>query len=282
MFFPKHRPAFTIIELLVTIVVVSMLSSIGVATYNKYITSSKITAIKSTVNDLYRYTVLMAKENDQYYSELPLEQIIDRFGMTKPKYGNIVYVASDTDFFYQATLPNGDNYTLGLITKTYAENYDNLNNSNSYYAEGTPRGMRFFAELNNSDREKFNKAASDKYILNNILSDKRFHKDYFHIKKVGAPWQETPLDSDRDGVPDYRDKCPKTIGELSNKGCPLVDTDGDGVLDNKDDCPKTKGDKYNFGCPLSDKDKDGIWDGEDKCPEKPGLKDNNGCPLEKK
>jgi OmpA-OmpF porin, OOP family len=47
-------------------------------------------------------------------------------------------------------------------------------------------------------------------------------------------------DSDGDGVPDGRDKCPNTPAgvKVDQDGCPL-DSDGDGVPDYKDKCPNT-------------------------------------------
>jgi OOP family OmpA-OmpF porin len=47
-------------------------------------------------------------------------------------------------------------------------------------------------------------------------------------------------DSDGDGVPDSRDKCPGTPPgvQVDEDGCPL-DSDGDGVPDYKDKCPGT-------------------------------------------
>ncbi|MCA1981252.1 MAG: OmpA family protein, partial [Calditerrivibrio sp.] len=62
-----------------------------------------------------------------------------------------------------------------------------------------------------------------------------------------------PLDSDKDGVYDYLDKCPGTPN---------------GVKVDKD------------GCPL-DSDKDGVFDGLDKCPGTPkgSIVDKDGCEL---
>ncbi len=47
------------------------------------------------------------------------------------------------------------------------------------------------------------------------------------------------LDTDRDGVPQYLDRCPNTPQgvKVDSRGCPL-DTDGDGVPDHRDRCPK--------------------------------------------
>ncbi len=90
-----------------------------------------------------------------------------------------------------------------------------------------------------------------------------------------------PLDSDGDGVADFLDDCPTVVGLTSLKGCP--DADGDGVADKNDNCPNTpKGIKVDEkGCPL-DSDGDGIADNEDKCPNTPkGIKvDAKGCPVD--
>jgi OOP family OmpA-OmpF porin len=89
-------------------------------------------------------------------------------------------------------------------------------------------------------------------------------------------------DSDNDGVPDSRDKCPGTPAGVAvdKDGCPL-DSDKDGVPDYLDKCPGTPAgvavDKD--GCPL-DSDKDGVPDYLDKCPGTPAgvTVDKDGCP----
>lgn len=91
-------------------------------------------------------------------------------------------------------------------------------------------------------------------------------------------------DSDNDGVPDRKDKCPATpVGaKVDVTGCP-VDTDGDGVFDGLDKCPDTpKGWPVDAaGCPR-DTDGDGVVDGNDSCPDSPkGAKvDAKGCTLD--
>lgn len=61
------------------------------------------------------------------------------------------------------------------------------------------------------------------------------------------------MDSDGDGVPDSRDRCPNTPkgAPVDEHGCPL-DSDGDGVPDYKDNCPGTpKGAKVDpSGCEI--------------------------------
>ncbi|MBF0188382.1 MAG: OmpA family protein [Magnetococcales bacterium] len=91
-------------------------------------------------------------------------------------------------------------------------------------------------------------------------------------------------DSDGDGVPDSRDRCPGTPKgvKVDYHGCPM-DSDGDGVWDSYDKCPGTpKGvTVYSNGCPI-DSDGDGVADYMDKCPGTPkGLTvDAMGCPLD--
>jgi OmpA-OmpF porin, OOP family len=86
-----------------------------------------------------------------------------------------------------------------------------------------------------------------------------------------------PLDGDKDGVPDYQDQCPTEAGTAAMQGCP--DRDGDGVADKDDQCPDQAGVAALRGCP--DADGDGVADSADKCPDTPrGTQvDANGCPL---
>jgi OmpA-OmpF porin, OOP family len=83
-----------------------------------------------------------------------------------------------------------------------------------------------------------------------------------------------PKDSDKDGVPDEQDACPKVKGTAATQGCP--DADGDGVADKDDACPNEAGTAATQGCP--DKDGDGIADSKDGCPDQAGKPENNGCP----
>jgi OOP family OmpA-OmpF porin len=85
-------------------------------------------------------------------------------------------------------------------------------------------------------------------------------------------------DKDDDGVADKNDKCPDVAGILKFNGCPIPDTDGDGMNDEADACPAVKGVVEFNGCPVPDMDGDGLNDLEDKCPMEAGLKSNNGCP----
>jgi len=102
---------------------------------------------------------------------------------------------------------------------------------------------------------------------------------------AGLTWYPgKPKDTDGDGVPDRKDRCPDTpMGcKVDEVGCE-IDSDGDGVCDGLDRCPDTpKGaivDKR--GCPK-DSDGDGVYDGIDQCPDTPkGARvDEKGCPMD--
>jgi OOP family OmpA-OmpF porin len=100
-------------------------------------------------------------------------------------------------------------------------------------------------------------------------------------------------DSDGDGIPNGRDRCPLVAedkdGFEDDDGCPDDDNDGDHRPDATDQCPNQAEDLDGFedddGCPELDNDKDGIPDLEDKCPldpedgKPPYPKD--GCPADK-
>lgn len=102
----------------------------------------------------------------------------------------------------------------------------------------------------------------------------------------GGPEQDT----DNDGVPDSKDKCPKRAedkdGFQDADGCPEIDNDNDGVVDSADRCRNVPEDKDGFqdadGCPDLDNDRDGIPDTKDKCRNKAedrdGFQDTDGCP----
>jgi adhesin transport system outer membrane protein len=93
------------------------------------------------------------------------------------------------------------------------------------------------------------------------------------------------VDSDGDGVPDDKDRCPNTAPGVTvdGEGCPL-DGDGDGVPDYLDKCPGTKaGVMVDVnGCGL-DSDGDGVPNKSDQCPgTPPRVKvDDKGCPEPK-
>jgi OOP family OmpA-OmpF porin len=83
-------------------------------------------------------------------------------------------------------------------------------------------------------------------------------------------------DADEDGLADDDDACPELFGVLSGRGCP--DADGDSVPDSLDNCPQQSGLVIHEGCP--DKDADGVADIDDACPDRPGVAALLGCPDE--
>ncbi|WP_299825286.1 OmpA family protein [uncultured Pontibacter sp.] len=102
--------------------------------------------------------------------------------------------------------------------------------------------------------------------------------DRFLMHNVGLGFNlGKATDTDMDGVPDRRDKCPDTPTgvQVDKDGCP-IDTDGDGVADYQDECPTEAGVANLNGCP--DRDGDGVADRNDECPDEAGTAATNGCP----
>jgi hypothetical protein len=122
------------------------------------------------------------------------------------------------------------------------------------------------------------------------------------LKGIGAPearvfvsigFAPDVRDSDGDGVPNGRDRCPlipeDKDGFQDDDGCPDDDNDGDHRPDAVDRCPDAAEDLDGFedddGCPELDNDKDGIPDLGDRCPldpedGKPPFP-HDGCPAGK-
>jgi outer membrane protein OmpA-like peptidoglycan-associated protein len=98
-----------------------------------------------------------------------------------------------------------------------------------------------------------------------------------------AKYEGCPVpDTDGDGINDENDKCPTVKGVAKYDGCPVPDTDGDGINDEEDKCPTIPGVARYQGCPVPDRDHDGVNDEEDRCPDVPGVKENFGCPVVRK
>jgi hypothetical protein len=85
------------------------------------------------------------------------------------------------------------------------------------------------------------------------------HGTYQQVSTSVAP-SVSKIDSDGDGIPDFRDACPQNVS------C-AADADHDGVLDAVDACPTLAEDGHwpnpNDGCP--DTDSDGVRNGPDFC-----------------
>ena len=109
-------------------------------------------------------------------------------------------------------------------------------------------------------------------------------KPFIPINKEVVGWIDYKQDTDKDKVPDYKDKCPNTPfgAKVDANGCG-IDSDKDGVIDFYDQCmhtiPGAKVDEN--GCALDD-DKDGVPNIIDKCPHTPSnvKVDESGCALD--
>jgi hypothetical protein len=110
----------------------------------------------------------------------------------------------------------------------------------------------------------------------------------------GLSWSRMGPGADRDGdgVPDFRDRCPRAAEDLDgfedDDGCPDPDNDNDGVIDAFDGSPNEREDFDGYqdsdGVPDLDNDGDGLPDTADDCPDSAedadGILDEDGCPEE--
>jgi OOP family OmpA-OmpF porin len=100
----------------------------------------------------------------------------------------------------------------------------------------------------------------------------------------GCPLRDRDPDGDSDGVPDFRDVCPGTPAgvPVSPSGCSL-DSDNDGVTSDRDRCPGTSPGAVvdEFGCARDD-DGDSVPDHVDRCPNTvAGARvDVSGCAIQ--
>ncbi|MBL7774602.1 MAG: thrombospondin type 3 repeat-containing protein, partial [Saprospiraceae bacterium] len=127
------------------------------------------------------------------------------------------------------------------------------------------------------------------------------NRDWYAFGGITLSHRIREVDSDRDWIPNRRDKCPLAPGFRAMRGCP--DADGDRITDAEDDCPTVPGRPSARGCPdedgdgtqdsldlclgqvgligtcgCPDRDGDGVPDLDDRCPDQPGLDRLFGCP----
>lgn len=99
------------------------------------------------------------------------------------------------------------------------------------------------------------------------------YNDGYLLANISLSYRIGDKDTDKDGIADKCDKCPRIKGERLFEGCP--DTDGDGIHDKADICPDDFGDPATCGCP--DDDGDGIPNSCDCCPNEKGSRETHGC-----
>ncbi len=123
------------------------------------------------------------------------------------------------------------------------------------------------------------------------------------VRGVGSPqlrlfatvtWSPDFRDSDGDGVPNQRDRCPVVAEDRDNfadaDGCPDDDNDQDFITDDADKCRDQAEDRDGWddddGCAEDDNDKDGFLDAKDSCPndaeDKTAPFPDDGCPGSKR
>lgn len=182
---------------------------------------------------------------------------------------------------HERTIPVGltlnyqlsENWHAGLDYRFYFARTDKLDATS---------GRRL---INPEESTTYSDTPNDKYSFLAVTLTHRFNRKVRDTDNDGIPddrdrCPNTPgvakffgcPDTDNDGIPDYVDRCPTVAGTVATRGCP--DSDKDGVIDRLDECPNQPGTVK--GCP--DRDGDGVRDAYDGCPDVKGLLRFGGCP----
>ena len=148
--------------------------------------------------------------------------------------------------------------------QTHVENQQD-NHINAGIGVHYPITDKVSLKINTVYRKNFKNDAVVDYVS-------KIHSHFQH--NVGLSINFGGKDSDKDGIYDQHDDCPKIPGLPTFNGCP--DSDGDGIVDSKDSCPEVPGLLEFNGC--ADSDGDGVADPLDKCPTTTGVSNLNGCP----
>ncbi len=208
-------------------------------------------------------------------------------------------------FFFDPAHPRGENDQLDLRTALelgsrrltlFAELlFDDLQDDDIAFQENplflTP-GLR--ARIGESFRAMIGSKialASDETSTTRWRAPEDMYPDWQVV--FGLEWsRSSPEETDRDGdgVPDFKDRCPREAedrdGFQDDDGCPDTDDDGDGIVDAFDAKPREAEDVDGWqdsdGVPDLDNDGDNIADVADSCANEAEdydlVQDADGCP----
>ncbi|SFV75169.1 Outer membrane protein A precursor [hydrothermal vent metagenome] len=147
----------------------------------------------------------------------------------------------------------------------------------------------FLAGVSYSFSQFFQKKSDFFHLSDDDTSTINIEKETDIEEKTSVKHKAVIEDDDKDGVPNYLDKCTKTPAgvEVDRYGCQMDhDYDMDGVKDSVDKCLYTPegAEVYSNGCQVDkDSDGDGIKDSRDQCMRTPeGVEvDTFGCRIDK-
>ena len=280
--------------------------------YNLQIKNSYTTNAAFDYEAVYQYTT-PPHGLPTLYDNSPTPNAND-FLLTKAHFSN-ENPAGNVANYFTTEFNQGYNVGLGVKPRTNTGSVTYLQGSvgflfrpaiNLYLSDNTALtfGLYYlYQPFNNSvptDYKLSNKVGDYSSMLNSISSS----ANQSYGLNIGARFYfGRPKDSDHDGVPDRKDKCPYVWGLPQFNGCPdrdgdgipdsedscvdvpgtlqfhgCPDSDGDGIPDKDDSCPYQAGPLQFHGCP--DRDGDGVPDKYDRCPDVPGPESNQGCPYD--
>jgi outer membrane protein OmpA-like peptidoglycan-associated protein len=208
----------------------------------------------------------------------------------------------EVDFGYQQPIPNVGAAEVDILTPAASLVLNFGNEKNLFYVLGgyTSFRVRGPAPYSFTDNA-FHGAIGNRWFISEKIAVRAEVRGIYASQTnfAGGDWAGqvvpslglsllwgggAPPDTDRDAVPDKRDRCPGTpVGATVDfNGCP-ADSDRDGTFNGLDACPNTPAGAQvdRLGCPV-DADRDGVPDGIDQCPATPtgASVDARGCPSD--
>lgn len=112
---------FTLIEILITVSLILILSSIGIPIYNGYVKDSKINLAKTNLNSIYLAEINYFYENHRYYysgttcgnhNELLIQELFLGEAVIKKDIFNFCVMENGDGFLAKAIFENGNEITI--------------------------------------------------------------------------------------------------------------------------------------------------------------------------
>jgi outer membrane protein OmpA-like peptidoglycan-associated protein len=234
------------------------------------------------------YNVYQKSSLNLGYIEIPLNIAYKIFLTSSHKSNFFVSVGPYFAFMYSSKMPNQSLQVKSDTNFTYTNETDDLPIGN-----GVNKYKTFDFGINGRAGFEFGNVILSAYGSRGLSSF--YEAPYagtFHHQLFGAsfgiwlaktqsstPVKLKPKDTDKDGITDDIDLCPKVPGVAKYNGCPVPDTDKDGIDDEHDSCKTVAGIAKYHGCPIPDTDGDGIDDEHDSCKTVAGIAKYHGCPV---
>lgn len=203
------------------------------------------------------YKINLEKYNSERFKNITITpSVLLRYAKSTPVQYDINVLAEMKDKVWFA-VSYRDEFSIGLNAGIHF--LDKLSFGYSYdigikkvgrYTANNHEFMLAYKIKSRKNSVEQNKINSEISTLKSILSEEydRLTKARENLEKMKVA--EKAIDTDRDGVPNYKDQCSDTppFYRVDANGC-SIDSDGDGIVDSEDYCPNVPGSEMYKGCP---------------------------------